>query len=175
MKLFIKSSFILTFIFLIISTITSSHYIYSAIFKLTHKNWIKINDFQVIDYKVYCSSAPWRRGMDRSARGDLKFKYRYNNKIYTSEKEDFLVIYRLNIFENCNEIKSININTFNEIKKNNEIFFLISPNINKSKILITKKGLSFRSSWMINLFLEIQLIFFILIGLIIYLSMTSKK
>ncbi|MFX5735355.1 hypothetical protein ABTE30_03875, partial [Acinetobacter baumannii] len=99
----------------------------------------------------------------------------YRNATYTSEKEDFLVVYRLFISENCDEMKGQNLSIFNEIKKNNELKVFISPDTKKSKILITKKGLSFRNSWMINLMLEIQLITLVLIGLIIYLTVTSKK
>jgi hypothetical protein len=81
--------------------------------------------------------------MDRNARGDIKYEYKYQNIAYKSEKEDFLVLYRLKIFENCNEMKEKNISIFNEIKKNNEIKIFISPDMKKSKILITKKGLLF--------------------------------
>ncbi|HCA5152136.1 TPA: hypothetical protein MW187_003752, partial [Acinetobacter baumannii] len=113
--------------------------------------------------------------MDRSARGDIKYQYTYQNKVYKSEEKDFLVVYRLFISENCDEMKGQNLSIFNKIKKNNELKVFISPDIKKSKILITKKGLSFRNSWMISLMLEIQLIILVLIGLIIYLTVTSKK
>ncbi|MNI00779.1 hypothetical protein D3C73_535890 [compost metagenome] len=175
MKLFIKIILSLITIFLILLVVTSSFNLQSKVFKLFHPDWIEIKDYKIIDYKVYCSSKPWRRGMDRNARGDIKYQYTYRNTTYTLEKEDFLVLYRLKIFENCNDMKDQNISIFNEIKKNNEIKIFISADTKKSKILITKKGLSFRNSWMINLMLEIQLIILVLIGLIIYLTVTSKK
>ena len=175
MKLFIKIILYFVFIFLILLIVTSSFNLQSKFFKLFHPDWVNIKDYKIIDYKVYCSSRPWRRGMDRNARGDIKYEYKYKNSTYISEKEDFLVLYRLKIFENCSEMKNKNISIFNDINKNNEIKVFISPDTKKSKILITKKGLSFKNSWMINLVLEIQLIFLVLIGLIIYLIVTSKK
>ncbi|MFW1886753.1 hypothetical protein ACG9X8_21035, partial [Acinetobacter nosocomialis] len=82
---------------------------------------------------------------------DIKYQYTYRNATYTSEKEDLLVVYRLFISEICDEMKGQNLSIFNEIKKNNEFKVFISPDTKKSKILITKKGLSFINSWMINL------------------------
>jgi hypothetical protein len=175
MKLFIKIILYFVFIFLILLNVTSSFNLQSKFFKLFHPDWVNIKDYKIIDYKVYCSSRPWRRGMDRNARGDIKYEYKYKNSTYISEKEDFLVLYRLKIFENCSEMKNKNISIFNDINKNNEIKVFISPDTKKSKILITKKGLSFRNSWMINLILEIQLIILVLIFLITYLIVTSKK
>ncbi|MFJ1521569.1 hypothetical protein ACG59Z_17075 [Acinetobacter sp. ABJ_C1_1] len=175
MKLFIKIILSLVAVFLILLIVTSSFNLQSKVFKLFHPDWVEVKDYKILDYNVYCSSKPWRRGMDRNARGDIKYQYTYRNATYTSEKEDFMVVYRLFISENCDEMKGQNISIFNEIKKNNEIKIFISPDTKKSKILITKKGLSFRNSWMINLVLEIQLIILVLIGLIIYLTVTSKK
>ncbi|MDD9320124.1 hypothetical protein M0O54_08305 [Acinetobacter lactucae] len=175
MKLFIKIILSLVFVFLILLVVTSSFNLQSKIFKLLHPDWFELKDYKILDYNVYCSSKPWRRGMDRNARGDIKYQYAYRNTTYTSEEKDFLVVYRLFISENCDEMKDQNISIFNEIKKNNQINFFISPDTKKSKILITKEGLSFRNSWMINLILEIQLIILVLIGLIIYLTVTSKK
>lgn len=175
MKLFIKIILSLLAVFLILLILTSSFNLQSKVFKLFYPDWIEVKDYKILDYNVYCSSKPWRRGMDRNARGNIKYQYTYQNTTYTSEKEDFLVVYRLFISENCDEMKEQNISIFNEIKKNNEIKVFISLDAKKSKILITKKGLSFRNSWMINLMLEIQLIILVLIGLIIYLIVTSKK
>lgn len=175
MKLFIKIILSLLAIFLILLILTSSFNLQSKVFKLFHPEWVEVKDYKILDYNVYCSSKPWRRGMDRNARGDIKYQYRYRNTTYTSEKEDFLVVYRLFISENCDEMREQNISIFNEIKKNNEIKVFISLVAKKSKILIAKKGLSFRNSWMISLVLEIQLIILVLIGLIVYLIITSKK
>ncbi|KQE87375.1 hypothetical protein APB94_11820 [Acinetobacter lactucae] len=175
MKLFIKIILSLVFVFLILLVITSSFNLQSQVFKLLHPNWVELEDYEILDYNVYCKRKYWRRGMDRSARGDIKYQYTYQNKVYKAEEKDFLVVYRLMISENCDEMKDQNVYIFNEIKKNNEIKFFISPDTKKSKILIIKKGLSFRNSWMINLILEIQLIILVLIGLIIYLTVTSKK
>ncbi|MCO9050790.1 hypothetical protein [Acinetobacter sp. UC24323] len=175
MKLFIKIILSLLAIFLILLVVTSSFNLKLEVFKLFHPDWVEVKGYKILDYKIYCSSKPWRRGMDRNARGDIKYQYTYRNATYTSEREDFLVVYRLFISENCDEMKGQNISIFNEIKKNNEIKIFISPDTKKSKILITKKGLSFRNSWVINLMLEIQLIILVLIGLIIYLTVTSKK
>jgi len=175
MKLFIKIILSLLAVFLILLVVTSSCNLQSKFFKLFHPDWIEIKDYEILDYNVYCKRKYWRRGMDRSARGDIRYQYTYQNKVYKSEEKDFLVVYRLFISENCDEMKDQNVSIFNEIKKKNEIKVFISPDTKKSKILITKKGLSFRNSWMINLFLEIQLIFLVLIGLIVYLMVTSKK
>ncbi|XZW13544.1 hypothetical protein ACT4YX_08655 [Acinetobacter baumannii] len=175
MKLFIKIILSFLAIFLILLVVTSSFNLKLKVFKLFHPDWVEVKGYKILDYKIYCSSKPWRRGMDRNARGDIKYQYTYRNATYTSEREDFLVVYRLFISENCDEMKGQNISIFNEIKKNNEIKIFISPDTKKSKILITKKGLSFRNSWVINLMLEIQLIILVLIGLIIYLTVTSKK
>lgn len=175
MKLFIKIILSLIAVFLILLILTSSFNLQSRVFKLFHPDWVEVKDYKILDYNVYCKRKYWRRGMDRSARGDIRYQYTYQNKVYKSEEKDFLVVYRLFISENCDELKDQNVSIFNEIKKKNEIKFFISPDTKKSKILITKKGLSFRNSWMINLFLEIQLIFLVLIGLIVYLMVTSKK
>ncbi|QNX86969.1 hypothetical protein [Acinetobacter seifertii] len=175
MKLFIKLLLSLVAIFIILLLVTSSFFLQSKFFELTHSNWIEVKDYKIINYEVYCSSKPWRRGMERSARGDIRYQYTYQNKAYKSEEKDFLVVYRLMISESCDEMKEKNISIFNELKKNNEIKVFISTDLNRSTILITKKGLSFRNSWMMNLVLEIQLIFLVLIGLIIYLTITSKK
>ncbi|HDX6153327.1 TPA: hypothetical protein RP458_003214 [Acinetobacter baumannii] len=175
MKLFIKIILSFLAIFLVLLVVTSSFNLKLKVFKLFHPDWVEVKGYKILDYKIYCSSKPWRRGMDRNARGDIKYQYTYRNATYTSEREDFLVVYRLFISENCDEMKGQNISIFNEIKKNNEIKIFISPDTKKSKILITKKGLSFRNSWVINLMLEIQLIILVLIGLIIYLTVTSKK
>jgi len=175
MKLFIKIILSLLAVFLILLVVTSSFNLKSKVFKLFHPDGIEIKDYEILDYNVYCKRKYWRRGMDRSARGDIRYQYIYQNKVYKSEEKDFLVVYRLFISENCDEMKDQNVSIFNEIKKKNEIKVFISPDTKKSKILITKKGLSFRNSWMINLFLEIQLIFLVLIGLIVYLMVTSKK
>ncbi|WP_336005299.1 hypothetical protein [Acinetobacter pittii] len=175
MKLFIKIILSLLAVFLILLVVTSSFNLQSKVFKLLHPDWVELEDYEILDYNVYCKRKYWRRGIDRSARGDIKYQYIYQNKIYKSEEKDFLVVYRLFISENCDEMKDQNVSIFNEIKKKNEIKVFISPDTKRSKILITKKGLSFRNSWMINLFLEIQLIFLVLIGLIVYLMVTSKK
>ncbi|WP_151989072.1 hypothetical protein [Acinetobacter oleivorans] len=175
MKLFIKIILSLVAIFLILLVLTSSFNLQSKVFKLLHPDWVELKDYKISDYNVYCKRKYWRRGMERSARGDIRYQYTYQNKVYKSEEKDFLVVYRLFISENCDEMKDQNVSIFNEIKKKNEIKVFISPDTKKSKILITKKGLSFRNSWMINLFLEIQLIFLVLIGLIVYLMVTSKK
>jgi len=175
MKLFIKLLLSLVAIFIILLLVTSSFFLQSKFFELTHSNWIEVKDYKIINYEVYCSSKPWRRGMDRNARGDIKYQYTYDKSTKLSEQDDFLIVYRLLISENCEEMKEKNVSIFNELNKNNKIKVFISPDLNRSKILITKKGLSFRNSWMINLILEIQLIFLILIGLIIYLTVTSKK
>lgn len=175
MKLFIKIILSLLAVFLILLILTSSFNLQSKVFKLLHPDWVELEDYKILDYNVYCKRKYWRRGMDRSARGDIKYQYTYQNKVYKAEEKDFLVVYRLMISENCDEMKEQNISIFNEIKKSNELKVFISPDKKKSKILITKKGLSFRNSWMINFVLEIQLIFLVLIGLIIYLTITSKK
>lgn len=175
MKLFIKIILSLVAVFLILLVLTSSFNLQSKVFKLLHPDWVELKDYKILDYNVYCKRKYWRRGMERSARGDIRYQYTYQNKVYKSEEKDFLVVYRLMISENCDEMKEQNLSIFNEIKKNNEIKVFISPNTKKSKILIAKKGLSFRNSWMISLVLEIQLIILVLIGLIIYLTVTSKK
>lgn len=175
MKLFIKIILSLLAVFLILLVLTSSFNLKLKVFKLFHSDWVEVKGYKILDYNVYCKRKYWHRGMDRSARGDIRYQYTYQNKVYKAEEKDFLVIYRLMISENCDEMKGQNISIFNEIKKNNEIKIFISPDTKKSKILITKKGLSFRNSWMINLILEIQLIFLVLIGLTIYLIVTSKK
>ncbi|WP_322977291.1 hypothetical protein [Acinetobacter pittii] len=175
MKLFIKIILSLVAVFLILLILTSSFNLQSKVFKLLHPDWVELKDYKILDYNVYCKRKYWRRGMERSARGDIRYQYTYQNKVYKSEEKDFLVVYRLMISENCDEIKEQNLSIFNEIKKNNEIKVFISPDTKKSKILIAKKGLSFRNSWMISLVLEIQLIILVLIGLIIYLTVTSKK
>jgi len=174
-KLFIKIILSLLAVFLILLVVTSSFNLKLKVFKLFHPDWVEVKDYKILDYNVYCKRKYWHRGMDRSARGDIRYQYVYQNKVYKNEEKDFLVVYRLLISENCEEMKGQNLSIFNEIKKNNEIKVFISPDTKKSKILITKKGLSFKNSWMINLVLEIQLIFLVLIGLIIYLFVTSKK
>lgn len=173
MKLFIKIILSLLAVFLILLVVTSSFNLQSKVFKLFHPDWIEIKDYEILDYNVYCKRKYWRRGMDRSARGDIRYQYTYQNKVYKSEEKDFLVVYRLFISENCDEMKDQNVSIFNEIKKKNEIKVFISPDTKIENI--NNKGLSFRNSWMINLFLEIQLIFLVLIGLIVYLMVTSKK
>lgn len=175
MKLFIKIILSLVAVFLILLVLTSSFNLQSKVFKLFHPDWVEVKDYKILDYSVYCKRKYWHRGMDRSARGDIKYQYTYQNKFYKTEEKDFLVVYRSMISENCNEMKDQNVSIFNEIKKNNEIKVFISPDTKKSKILIAKKGLFFRNSWMINLVLEIQLIILVLIGLIVYLIITSKK
>ncbi|MEI5698843.1 hypothetical protein WBV14_04930 [Acinetobacter baumannii] len=175
MKLFIKIILSLLAVFLILLVLTSSFNLKLKVFKLFHPDWVEVKGYKILDYNVYCKRKYWHRGMDRSARGDIRYQYTYQNKVYKAEEKDFLVVYRLMISENCDDMKGQNISIFNEIKKNNEIKIFISPDTKKSKILITKKGLSFRNSWMINLILEVQLIFLVLIGLTIYLIVTSKK
>lgn len=175
MKLFIKIILSLITVFLILLFLTSSFNLQLKVFKLFHPGWVELKDYKILDYNVYCKRKYWRRGMDRSARGDIRYQYAYRNTTYTSEEKDFLVVYRLMISENCDEMKDQNVSIFNEINKNNEIKVFISPDTKKTKILITKKGLLFRNSWMISLVLEIQLIILVLIGLIIYLAVTSKK
>lgn len=175
MKLFIKIILSLVAVFIILLILTSSFNLQLKVFKLFHPDWVELKDYKILDYNVYCKRKYWRRGMERSARGDIRYQYTYQNKVYKSEEKDFLVVYRLMISENCDEMKEQNLSIFNEIKKNNEIKVFISPDTKKSKILIAKKGLSFRNSWMISLVLEIQLIILVLIGLIIYLTVTSKK
>ncbi|EEY75836.1 MULTISPECIES: hypothetical protein [Acinetobacter] len=175
MKLFIKIILSLVAVFLILLVLTSSFNLQLKVFKLLHPDWVELKDYKILDYNVYCKRKYWRRGMERSARGDIRYQYTYQKKVYKSEEKDFLVVYRLMISENCDEMKEQNLSIFNEIKKNNEIKVFISPDTKKSKILIEKKGLSFRNSWMINLVLEIQLIILVLSGLIIYLVVTSKK
>jgi len=44
-----------------------------------------------------------------------------------------LVVYRLLISENCEEMKGQNLSIFNEIKKNNEIKVFISPDTKNQK------------------------------------------
>lgn len=175
MKLFIKIILSLVAVFFILLILTSSFNLQLKVFKLLHPDWVEVKDYIILDYNVYCKRKYWHRGMNRSARGDIRYQYTYQNKVYNSEEKDFLVVYRLMISENCDEMKGQNLSIFNKIKKNNELKVFISPDTKKTKILITKKGLSFRNSWMINLVLEIQLIFLVLIGLIIYLAVTSKK
>lgn len=48
-------------------------------------------------------------------------------------KNNFLVFYRLTLFEDCNELKNRNISLFKEINKNNEVYVFISPKQKKQK------------------------------------------
>ncbi|MFH4410453.1 hypothetical protein WAJ69_20730, partial [Acinetobacter baumannii] len=79
MKLFIKIILSLLAVFLILLVVTSSFNLQLKIFKLLHPDWVELKDYKILDYKIYCSSKPWRRGMDRNARGDIKYQYTYRN------------------------------------------------------------------------------------------------
>lgn len=89
MKLFIKIILSLLAVFLILLVVTSSFNLQSKVFKLFHPDWIEIKDYEILDYNVYCKRKYWRRGMDRSARGDIRYQYTYQNKVYKSEEKDF--------------------------------------------------------------------------------------
>ena len=83
-KLFslILCSLILAFLF------TSTPIFKFKIFESTHSNLIRIKDFNILNYKIECSS-PWGRGRDTTATMKVSYNYKYNDKSYEAEFIDF--------------------------------------------------------------------------------------
>ena len=95
--------FILSTLILIIF-ITSSPLLKNKFFLMTHSNWVKVNNFKIIETYTYCSSEPWRRGIDRAAYRYIKYEYSFDKRKYIGENEKLFGVYRINLLDNCEKL-----------------------------------------------------------------------
>ncbi|UJA03189.1 hypothetical protein F9230_01740 [Acinetobacter johnsonii] len=144
--------FILSTLILIIF-ITSSPLLKNKFFLMTHSNWVKVNNFNIIETYTYCSSEPWRRGIDRAAYRYIKYEYSFDKRKYIGENEKLFGVYRINLLDNCEKLKEKNEVLWNEYNKNNYPLYV---NISNSKILISNNLFKIGTSLFLSILFEIQ-------------------
>ena len=144
--------FILSILILIIF-ITSSPLLKNKFFLMTHSNWVKVNNFKIIETYTYCSSEPWRRGIDRAAYRYIKYEYSFDKRKYIEENEKLFGVYRINFLDNCEKLKEKNEVLWNEYNKNN---YPLYANISNSKILTSNDLFKIGTSSFLSILFEIQ-------------------
>jgi len=144
--------FILSTLILVIC-ITSSPLLKNKFFLLTHSSWVKVNNFRIIETYTYCSSEPWRRGIDRASYRYIKYEYSIDQRKYIGESDKLFGIYRINILDSCKKLKEKNEVLWNEYNKNNYPLY-----VNKihSKILISNELFKISTSPFLSILFEIQ-------------------
>lgn len=151
-KLFslILCSLILAFLF------TSTPIFKFKIFESTHSNLIRIKDFNILNYKIECSS-PWGRGRDTTATMKVSYNYKYNDKSYEAEFIDFYSTYKLFFFESCGVLREKNYKIWQKIIEEKSIQLLVEKNSPKnSKLFITNQNPNIRFSWLSIFLAEMQ-------------------
>ena len=118
---------------------------------MTHSNWVKVNNFKIMETYTYCSSEPWRRGIDRAAYRYIKYEYSFDKRKYIEENEKLFGVYRINLLDNCEKLKEKNEVLWNEYNKNN---YPLYANISNSKIL-TSNDL-FKIGWCFKKYADIK-------------------
>ena len=103
--------------------------------------------------EVYCSSEPWRRGIDRAAYRYIKYEYSFDKRKYIEENEKLFGVYRINLLDNCEKLKEKNEVLWNEYNKNN---YPLYANISNSKILISNDLFKIGTSSFLSILFEIQ-------------------
>ena len=114
---------------------------------------MKVRKFKILETYTYCSSAPWRRGIDRVAYRYVKYEYSLNKKVYIEENDKLFGFYRINFLNSCNSLKQKNEKQWNEYNKNN---YLLYSNGKKSKVLISNELFNINTSVFLSILLEIQ-------------------
>lgn len=165
-KLFFLILFSLTSTFLF----TSTPIFKFKIFKSTHSNLIRIKDFNILNYKIECSS-PWGRGRDTTATMKISYNYKYNDKSYEAEFIDFYSTYKLFFFESCDALREKNYKIWQTIIQEKAIQLWVEKNSPKnSKLFVTYQNSNIRFSWLSIFLAEIQGLILTAIAIIICFS-----
>ncbi|ENW91773.1 hypothetical protein F904_01710 [Acinetobacter dispersus] len=148
--------YIIITLFLLISVSLLFLCIKKTFFTFTHKNWIKLDKFEITESEVYCSHKPFYRGINRAAYRYIKYKYTINNKVYYVNEDKVFNYYRTSFFESCENLKIKNIQLWNKHNKNGDIKIYVSKEKNIGKIHINENQISLKTSWLSLIVLEIQ-------------------
>lgn len=155
-------------LFLLISASVLFLCIKSTFFSFTHKNWIKLDKFEIIESEVYCSHKPFYRGINRAAYRNIKYRYIINKKFYYGSADKVFNYYRTSFFETCEVLKIKNTKLWNHHNKNNDISLYISKEKNIRKVYINENQVSLKTSWLSLIVLELQGIILTISALILF-------
>jgi len=176
MKKYISLSILALFV--IINIISASPFIKAKIFNITHPDWIQINSFKILKKDVVCSR--FSRGSDSFSKIIVIYEYFMGSERYVSRDDNVITIYRINVFDTCENLKYEILNFWDTYDKKNKIQLWVNKNnITESKILMVDKNISLRLSKMSFYISEIQGfiggLIMILISIIIYIGIKKFK
>lgn len=173
-KFFLYFSIMIFIIFLLIDL---SPFLKFKIFQITHPNWIQIKTFRILKSDTVCSRIG--PGVDNLSKTNIIYEYFYNKKSKISQQNDVIVIYKLYIFEGCQDLKNQNLKIWNEYFQNNKVELWVDKNNqNHSKILISDKNINLKMSKISFYLSEVQgflvAIIFMFSSLLIYLFIKKR-
>lgn len=173
-RLFLYLSIITLIVFLLVNISPSLKF---KIFQITHPNWIQVKNFWILESNTVCSRIG--PGVDNLSKLNITYEYFYNRKSKIFQQNDVIVIYKLYIFESCQDLKNQNLKIWNEYYQNNKVeLWLNKNNQNQSKILISDKNINIRMSKISFYLSEIQgllgAIIFMFLGLFSYLLFKKR-
>ncbi|EPF70579.1 hypothetical protein [Acinetobacter gyllenbergii] len=143
-------------LFLLLSASLLFLCIKKTLFSFTHKNWVMLDKFEIIESEVYCSHKPFYRGINRAAYRSIKYKYTIDKKNYYINEDKIFNYYRTSFFESCENLKIKNTQLWNNHKKNGDIKVYISKENNIGEIHINENQISLKTSWLSLIVLELQ-------------------
>lgn len=153
--------------------VTSTPILNLKIFKSTHANLIRIEDFNILNHKIECSS-PWGRGRDTTATMKISYNYKYRDKYYEAEFVDFYSTYKLFFFEGCDALTEKNYRIWQIIIEEKAIQLWVEKNSPKnSKLFLSDRNFNIRYSWLSIFLAELQGLILTAIAIIIGFSIYS--
>lgn len=172
-KLFLIISFI---IFIIILSLETSPFFKFNIFKVMNPDWIESKSFQIVKTDMVCSRIG--PGLENLAQLNVTYQYYYDNKMQIKTQNNTITVYKLYIFEKCEDLKNQALLIWNRYYKNNHIELWVNKkNYNQSKILISDKSINIRISKISFYISEAQGLIggFILMIAVIFIYLFFKK
>lgn len=156
---------LIVFIIILVTLIKSNNY--NKKNQIDFNNWKEIKSFKIVKTKISCSSAPWRKGIDRTATMNIEYMYKYHNKIYYHNAQDALSIYRVTLLESCSELKDKLKNIWDKYNADKALFVYVSNRGDESKLLIKENNFKFRQSLIALILLELQGVILILLVILV--------
>ncbi len=164
MKRFSLFLLLIGFIIILVTLIKSNKYDNKSIDLNT---WQKIEKFQILKTQISCSSSPWRKGIDRTAKMNVEYMYKYHNKIYYRNAQNVLSIYRITLLESCDDLKVKLENAWHQYNTDKVLSVYISSIGNESKFVIKENQFTFRKSLIALILFEAQGVILILVIILI--------
>lgn len=173
-----KKSLLITsaIIFIIILLLETSPFFKFNIFKVMNPEWVQITSFKIVKTDVVCSRIG--RGLENLAQLNVTYQYYYDNKMQIKTQNNTVTVYKLYIFEKCEDLKNRTLLVWNQYYKNNHIELWVNKqNYNQSKILISDKSINIRISKISFYISEAQGLIggFILMIAVIFIYLFLKK